>query len=90
MSKFTDNYKEVTKEELINFVNSYHTKLHWDVYAINEPPIGTYNDFTLNKMWPDTIVAQVYMNWISELGELDYDNHRKFWTYFIKVNTDDS
>lgn len=49
--------KRVSKEEFEKFIKSYPRKLSMDVCAIAEPPLITYNDFTLGK-FPDCIVAR--------------------------------
>ena len=55
--------KKVNREEYIKFINEYPRELVRDVYAVFEPPLITYNDFTLGN-WPDSIVAkeQMYSN----------------------------
>lgn len=45
-----------TKEELEAFVAAYPRALEKDVFAASEPPLVTYNDFTLGD-WPDSVVA---------------------------------
>lgn len=45
-----------TPEELEEFVKSYPRKLVSDVYGACEPPLVTYNDFTLGN-WPESVVA---------------------------------
>ncbi len=50
------NLRECTKEELLAFVASYPRPLERDVYGAHEPPLVTFNDFTLGK-WPDSVVA---------------------------------
>jgi len=46
----------VTKEEFDKFIQAYPRELLRDVFHANEPPIVTYNDFTLGD-WPDSVVA---------------------------------
>jgi hypothetical protein len=48
--------KSVTKEEFEVFVKAYPRPLEFDVAAMFEPPLCTYNDFTLGD-WPASVVA---------------------------------
>lgn len=50
-----------TKEKFYAFVKSYPRKLERDVTAICEPPLLTYNDFTLGR-WPKSMVAKCVLN----------------------------
>lgn len=50
-------FKSVTKEELQAFVRAYPRKLVPDVAGMYEPPLVTFNDFTLAEKWPESIVA---------------------------------
>ena len=45
-----------TKDELDHFVKAYPRKLERDVFGAYEPPLVTFNDFTLGG-WPDSVVA---------------------------------
>jgi len=76
-------YKEVNKQELESFVNSYKSTLEYSVTTICEPPLASYNDFTNGKKWPESIVAKIKMHWLSENGETDTSDHNKLWKYFI-------
>jgi hypothetical protein len=49
--------KIVTKEEFERFVISYPGHLERDIAHFAEPPVVTYNDFSLG-MWPRSIVAR--------------------------------
>lgn len=49
--------KKVSKAEYLQFIEKYPRKLERDVYGVFEPPLVTYNDFTLGK-WPISIVAK--------------------------------
>ena len=51
--------KLVTKLELDKFIEEYPNKLEVDVTGIFEPPLKTYNDFTGDKVWPQSAVAYV-------------------------------
>jgi hypothetical protein len=49
--------KTVTKEEFAQFLAAYPRPLDRDVSFISEPPVVTYNDFSLGD-WPASIVAR--------------------------------
>lgn len=53
--------KQVSKEEFFKFVKKYPRKLEWDVCGICDPPLGSYNDFSDGKVWPESIVSKVKM-----------------------------
>ena len=53
------DFKKVSKEEYTTFVEEYPNPLHYDVATISEPPQGSYNDFSDDKMWPESMVAKV-------------------------------
>ena len=57
----TSKWKQVTKEDFYNFIDSHPTKLGFDTTGICEPPISSYNDFSRGN-WPDSMVAKVYRN----------------------------
>ena len=44
-----------------DFVKNYPVELHWNVSAISEPPLGSYNDFSRGEIWPDSMVAKKYL-----------------------------
>lgn len=50
--------KQVTKEEFELFIKNYPHELEIDVCGIFEPPIKSYNDFTIG-MWPESVVAYI-------------------------------
>ncbi len=50
---------DCTKEELEAFVAAYPRKLDRDVFGASEPPLVTFNDFTLG-VWPDSVVAKFH------------------------------
>ena len=56
MMKNNENFKSVSREEFLSFVNSYPRSLKWDKCGISEPCFISANDFTLGK-WPKSIVA---------------------------------
>jgi hypothetical protein len=49
--------KPVTKEEFEKFILSYPRPLDRDVAQMCEPPVVTYNDFSLG-VWPQSVVAR--------------------------------
>lgn len=51
-------FKSVTKEEFDAFVRAYPRKLVADVAGMFEPPLVSFNDFTIADKWPDSIVAK--------------------------------
>lgn len=51
--------KEVTKQEFIDFCNSYPRALVRDVCGISEPPAVSYNDFEIG-WWPLSVIASTY------------------------------
>ena len=53
--------KKVGKDEFQKFIGEYPRELVCDVCAVSEPPLVTYNDFTLGK-WPDSVVAKTYLD----------------------------
>jgi len=48
--------RSVTKEEFDAFLLGYGKRLDRDVYQVSDPPVVTWNDFTLG-VWPESIVA---------------------------------
>ena len=52
--------KEVTKQEFIDFCNSYPRPLTRDVCGISDPPAVSYNDFEIG-WWPSSVVASTHL-----------------------------
>lgn len=52
--------KEVTKQEFIDFCNSYPRALARDVCGISDPPAVSYNDFEIG-WWPLSVVASAHL-----------------------------
>lgn len=52
---------KVTKQEFERFISEYKGKLDVDVVMFAEPPVKTYNDFSIGD-WPESIVASVVLN----------------------------
>ena len=53
--------KQVDKAAFDKFIANYPRPLACDVAGMFEPPLLTYNDFTLGN-WPDSSVAAVVLN----------------------------
>ena len=53
--------KKVTKQEFIDFINSYPRKLERDVFGACDPPSVTYNDFELANRWPYSVIASTML-----------------------------
>ena len=71
--------KKVTKEEFKKFIKIYFPKLEFNCYGAYDPPLITYNDFSNNKKWPDSVVAY-YVDAESYKGtDLYHENE-----YYIK------
>lgn len=51
--------KEVTKQEFIDFCNSYPWALARDVCGISDPPAVSYNDFEIG-WWPLSVIASTH------------------------------
>lgn len=64
---------EVTKEEFDKFIKEYPRKLEANFVTICEPPLMTYNDFSIAE-YPNSIVASFYDDWL--------DNDKRH--YFIE------
>jgi hypothetical protein len=63
-----ENKIQVTKEEFDEFIRKYNTNVHKlerDTCGIFDPPVVSYNDFSLGD-WPESVVA--HFSW----GESNY------------------
>jgi len=60
-----EKWKGVSREEFQSFVSRYKPKLVYDVCGIFDPPIGSYNDFSCGKSWPDSVVCYISLGGIS-------------------------
>jgi hypothetical protein len=76
--------KEVTREEYLAFVNAWPNRLEFDIFGAGEPHVGTWNDFTTGKVWPQSVVASECREWLGPDGEIDGSYPGKFWRYFIR------
>ena len=52
--------KQVSKQEFIEFINHYPRRLDVDCWGACEPPLLSYNDFTLANRFPYSIVASTF------------------------------
>lgn len=57
--KIESQIKKVTKQEFIDFCNSYPRALIRHVCGISDPPAVSYNDFEIG-WWPLSVVASTY------------------------------
>lgn len=80
-------FREVTRSEYLEFISRYPNKLEFDCTGICEPPLGTHNDFSDGKVWPESVVAKELRDWIGENGERDNTFPGKFWRYFVRQET---
>lgn len=78
---------KVTRERYLKFVKNYPKPLRFDCTNICEPPVGSYNDFSDGKVWPESIVAKEIQDWLGPNGERDTSNPGKFWKYLIDEGT---
>nr|DAH57223.1 MAG TPA: hypothetical protein [Caudoviricetes sp.] len=72
------DFKQVSEAEFKEFIDNYPNKLEFNVSRMCEPPMGSHNDFSDGKIWPESMVTQVILT----NGEAYYDNEPN--TYFIK------
>jgi len=75
-----EDFMQVSKEDFDKFIKEYPNKLDYDVTGICEPPLGSYNDVTTGKKWPECMVAKVMLY----MGEDYFDN--KPSEYFIPLS----
>lgn len=76
-------FKGVSREEYLEFIASWPNKLWFDCTGVCEPPLGSYNDFSGGKVWPDSIVAKEVRCWMSDNGVIDNALPGKFWRYYV-------
>jgi hypothetical protein len=67
--------KSVDKKTFESFLKNYPRYLERDVTGIFEPPLVTYNDFTLG-VWPESVVASHYLENDPRLTEESDYNYR--------------
>jgi len=51
-------FKDVSEQELDEFVKNYPRPLERDAFFAYEPPLITWNDFSDGKVWPESVVAK--------------------------------
>ena len=76
------NYIAVTREKFDKFIEDYPRELETNVVTIGEPPLITYNDFTLGS-YPNSVVAKIMAEWMGPNGEIDNSKHNPYWEYKI-------
>ena len=54
------SYQLVSKEDFDKFISNYPSQLNVNVCGISEPLLVTYNDFSLKKKWPESVVAKYH------------------------------
>lgn len=52
--------EKVSKAEFLDFIKNYPRKLDVDICGISDPPLKTYNDFTIADKWPESVVASTF------------------------------
>lgn len=82
-------FKQVSREEFLEFVKNYPNKLHFDCAGFYEPLLCSYNDFSNEGFWPGTIVAKEIREFLGPNGEVDESKPGKYWSYFILKDIDD-
>lgn len=75
---------QVSIHEFCNFIAFYPNRLERDVCMIGEPPIISYNDFSTNLFWPESMVAKIVTDWVGPNGEIDKKGHKQFYKYYIE------
>ena len=55
-----EQWKEVSEEEFKLYVKNYPRKLEYDWTGISDPPLCSYNDFTISNRWPYSMVAKFF------------------------------
>jgi len=59
--------REVFREFVDGYKHSFYHDLVYDVCAIFDPPIGSYNDFSDGKVWPESVVCYISLGKNSSL-----------------------
>jgi hypothetical protein len=60
----------VTETEMLAHLSAWPRPLVRDFCSIVEPPMVSFNDFTLGK-WPESVVASYsHQDWLDENGKL--------------------
>ena len=66
-----NNYDKVTEKEFEDFLIEYPNRLVKNVAGMFDPPLFTYNDFTLGN-WPDSVVAFCYDDYLINKKLVDF------------------
>lgn len=89
--------RQVTKDEFDAALKAYPAgKLQQHVVRICDPHLICYLDWSLpsvhaqgtGERWDDCIVASISADWIGPNGELDKEDHRRFWKFFLHTRSD--
>jgi hypothetical protein len=60
--------RQVTKEEFDSHIRAWPRTLEFNIYGAHEPPLATFNDFTLGN-WPESVVASYNKDdWLDDDG----------------------
>ena len=78
---------EVTEEQFKEFVSNYPNKLDVDCCGISDPPLVTYNDFSIATHWPWSIVAEYHAGEPNECQGWDYKRDYKIASNYKEVLT---
>ena len=70
----------VDKTKFNKFIRAYPNPLEYENVTICDPPITYIRDESLTV--GNRLVAKVYCEWMSK-GEVDSENHKRFWRYHI-------
>ena len=84
--------KEVSKQEFDEFIDGYPNDLTSGCTTICEPPFRSFRDESLPTSgkigdidyYFNKEVARISMDWIGPNGELDKENTKIYWKYYIK------
>ena len=80
---FDDKWKEVSKEEFDKFRTDYPVRLEFDVCHMVDPPVATWNDFSGDTKWPESVAAQCVEDYDPTTGKPE---PRKYYLLRISKN----
>lgn len=86
-----NNYKQVTKDEFYDYIESYEGKLETSTAIVCEPPIRFYEDWSLPsdsevgtyKRHMDSVVGKISLSWLGPNGESSTGD--EFYKYMVRV-----
>jgi hypothetical protein len=55
-------FKKVSEHEYNLFIKNYNNELSKDIAMMVDPPVLTHNDFSNDKVWPESVVAKRLLN----------------------------